>query len=82
MELPEVGGNDGATDGESDVSTRSAVGDAVTVGTSINGAKEDTGNINSEGAEVGKEVGEKITVADVGCDVANRYRDVLEASFI
>lgn len=77
MDLPEDGGNDGAPDWESDVSTRSAVGDAVTVGTSTNGDKVNTGNINSEGAEVGRNVGDKVAVADVGCAVADRYRDVL-----
>jgi hypothetical protein len=76
-DLPEVGGNDGATDGESDVSTRSGVGDTVTVGISINGDKVDTSNITSEGADVGNDVGDKVAVADVGCADADKYRDAL-----
>ena len=69
-------GNDGAIDGGSDVSARSAVGDDVPAGTSTNGDKEDTGNTAAEGASVPNDVGNKVAVADVGCaDDSDRYRD-------
>ena len=68
IDLPKVMGSDGAIDGGTDVSTRSAVGNDVPMGTSTNGEKEDTGTIASEGASVTNDVGNK---------VADRYRDAI-----